>query len=80
MCLAVCVYMLYVYGELNFVLSSSCGYGEIHIVNESWKNLVEVGKIECGRVVFGMKWNWIKLFSMSIVLLKSCDEDGRIMV
>ena len=40
---AVCVYMVYGHGKLNFIWCSSCSYDEIHIVNENLRSLVEVG-------------------------------------
>ena len=52
-CGRVCV-LVCKWDELNFMLYSSCGYGGIHIGNESWMNLVEVGNIGIGRVVYGI--------------------------
>ena len=43
--------MLYIHGELNYVLCSSYGYGNIYVGNESWMNSVEFGKVGVGRVV-----------------------------
>ena len=67
--MAVCVCVLYSYGELKIMLNSSCVYGGIHIEKKVEIKLSWSWNIVVGRVVWCLEHgNELMLFGMLVEL------------